>query len=363
MSIAPTGLHDCPDIQAELDSFFQTCDASLLPDPAPFNDFLWSAQNRGNIQQVLNPGTTTSNKIRTGVLRYDQRILESEVTEPGNDEKSCTATTKRGDLTASYSIDPTDKLKVEELINPKDWRAACRGNFDIVNKKMLLLLNALRAKVATRMTERALGHIGAWPSVSATGSNISTDGGVATLKLATLKTGSSDINPKAVEELDFAIQAANFCNGAAIFGGRTLYQYLRLMDKGCCSTQGLDLAALMASYGKGIVWDRRVQNEFGNADYALAVAPGALQPIYYVENNDGVDEALGVNWGANYRKQVIFDPSTGLPVDLTLSDNCGNISIIMETVVDVVGMPSDLFAPSDYMAGVNWVAKIKVVNA
>jgi hypothetical protein len=118
---------------------------------------------------------------------------------------------------------------------------------------------------------------------------------------------------------------------------------------------------MFAAYGFANMFDRRLQNELG-ADYALTIAPKALQPVYYVKNNDGVHEALGLTVGANYQKQVIMEPSTGLPIDLTLSDDCGNVSIIMETVVDLKALPSDLYAPGDYMEGVTGVGKIKVVN-
>lgn len=349
MSLAPTGLHDCPDIQAELDSYFETCDASLLPDPAPLNEFLWSGANRSGIQQILTPG---SNKVRNLVLRYDQRIVESEVDEVDSCERTCTATTKRGDLTKSYEIDTCDKLRIEELMNAEDFKLACRGNFEIVNKKIRLMLNALQAKVATKMTGLAVGYVGAWPQIAG---NVV---GGTQLQVATTKATSHDINPKAIEEIDFAIQAAGYCNSAAIFAGRTLYQYMRLMDKGCCSAQGLDLSELMSAYGKAVMWDRRLQAEM-DADSALSIGLKALQPVYYVRNNDGLEGLVGV--GANYQKQVIYDYN-GLPVDLTISDNCGDISIIMETVVDLKALPADMFAPGDYMEAVNWVNEIKVVN-
>ena len=74
----------------------------------------------------------------------------------------------------------------------------------------------------------------------------------------------------------------------------------------------------------------------------------------------GADQGLGmvqVLEGANYRKMTIQDPQSGLPIDLVISDNCGNVSITARAVAKVVALPSDLFASGDNMAGVNFFAE------
>jgi hypothetical protein len=356
MSTSGTGLYDCPDIQAEVTDYFQTCDAAFLPDPAPLNEFLWSAANRSGIQQVFTPG---ENKIRKLYLRYDKRLLESEVEEVEDCDRVCTATTKRGDATQLYEIDTCDKLRVSEVMNAEDFKKACRGNMEIVNKKMRIMMNALVRAVASKMTYLTFAHFGGW---STTVDPQISDGGIETFTLNTLKAGSTDINPTAMVDLDMAIQQNGFCSGVAIFAGTTLAKYAQIMNAGCCSNQGIDLQQIMANHGYAVVYDRRVQAQFADAIHAIAIGLGALQPVYYTRNNDGLGDAVGLNVGANYQKQVIYEPSTGIPIDLTISDNCGALSIIMETVVDVKALPADLFAAGDYMTGVNWVNKIKVVN-
>ena len=354
MSYAPSTFCECPPIQAELDAYFATCDASLLPDPAPLNEFLWSGLNRSGIQQQFTPST---NKLRTIILRYDQRLLESEVSEVDSCTRVCVAEKKRGDLCKEYTIDPCNKLRVSELIDANDFRASCLSNFDIVNKKMRLMMNALLAKVATKMTGLVVANFGAWSSDVP----VINDGGDATLVLNTLNPSSTAFNPGAAYDLAFALQQTAYCNGAAVFAGGTFFKYAKMMESGCCSAEGLDLGDIISRFGKAVLWDRRVQAALG-IDYALAVMPKALQPVYYVANNDGINVSLGLNVGTNYQKQVIFEPSTGLPIDLTLADDCGEVSIIMETVVDLKTLPIDMFAPGDYMEGVTFVNKIKVTN-
>lgn len=67
--------------------------------------------------------------------------------------------------------------------------------------------------------------------------------------------------------------------------------------------------------------------------------------------------------GTNYEHMVIRDPKTGFPLDLTISDNCGVISVNITGTPKVVGLPNDLYAVGDEQEGVNYFNKIKVVNA
>lgn len=366
MSYAPAQLHGCPDIQAELDVFFPTCGHDDIPDPAPLYEFLLSDQNRSGIQQVLMPG---ENKVRTLILRYDQPLTESQVIEVDGCARQCDATTKRGDLTASYEIDTCDTVRVEEVMNPEDFKLACTSNFTLVTKKIARLIKAIEEKQATRMTQRAITKYGAWQA----NVNNAVDGGTKTiadntgntaaaLKLQTKRpTAFVDINPEAMTDLSLALRKTNYCNGAAVFGATILWKYFELMRAGCCSSQGLDIAQIMRDHGYAVMYDRRFENEMG-VEYGMTLAPRALQPIWYVRNNNGVADAAGITVGANYQKQVIFG-SLGTPIDLTMKDDCENgLSIVLESTMDLVTLPTDIFPPGHHMEGVTWINKLKVAN-
>lgn len=364
MSYAPTGLHDCPDIQAELDLYFSTCNSSTVSDPSPLNEFLWSGTNRSTIEQLLHPST---NKVRTGVLRYDQRILESAVGQRSDCDAVCTATTKRGDLTSTYSIDTCDREFIEELMNPEDFKNACRDNGQIIAKKIAMLMDAAERSIATKMVGLAVTHYGAW-AAGVTGSSNEApiaDAAGNSAKALPLETKRPptfiDINPEAVYDLDFAIKRTGYCQPTLTVASSQLYKYLQLMQSGCCSNQGLALDALMMQYGKANVWDRRFEAAMGS-EYGMVLMPGVLQPVYYSRGLDGIWGPLGLTVGANYQKQLVYS-RLGIPMDLTISDNCGDISFILEWVVDLKALPADLFAPGDYMEGVTWVNKVIVRNS
>ena len=343
-------LVNCPDVQVELNNFYQTCDASMLREPMPFFDFLWSDVNVGGLQQVVTPG---GGKIRNVVLRYDKRILEADVNEVSSCATVCTAETTRNDSSATISIDPCDKLMIEETMTAIDWAYACQSNEQIVAKKIQLMVDAVVRKMATRLTTQASSMLGVWQSDV---SPVTDD------KLCLVPYISGIINPLAMANLDFAMQQTNFCSTTAVFGGSTFYQYSRAINAGCCSAHGIDISSISAQYGKAVLYDKRVQSIVG-ADGGWVLQAGSLVPIYYTQNNNsimnGIANATGANVqvGANYYKTVIQDPQSGLPMDLTISDNCGAISIIIEANAKLFALPS-LFNAGDDMEGVNFFTAI-----
>lgn len=360
MSAAHSYLASCPDIQAELENNYITCDSARLREPAPFTDFLLSPMNRGNLTQIVSPG---GGKVKNIVLRYDQRILESSTTKPGTCTRSCVATTRRGDLTQSYTIDPCDYYQAEELIHANELAYACRDNRDIVNGAIQRLIDVVVRRIQTDVTTDAATLLGSWDSLVVNPDATTIASSQQVFKVPTLKSISSgDINPKGWQDVSFAMMQSNWCNGAMIFAGPTFYKYAGLMNAGCCASQGLDLGKIMAQYGFAVAYDKRVASvASGTTDGAWAVAPGALQLIHFEENSNLFDDVADPG-GHNYKKQVIFDPKSGMALDLDVSDNCGALSIFVRGNYKVVSAPTDLYSSSDEMSGVTGFAAIKVVN-
>lgn len=342
----------CPNVQVELTNYYQTCEASMLREPMPFFDFLWSDANLGNLQQMVVP---TSGKIKTVVARFDQRILESEVVEVETCGTTCSSETKRGDKTMTITIDPCDKLQISETMNVDDFVYSCQSNEFILAKKIQLMVDALVRKMATRLTTQAGALLGNWEA------NVSPVSGDA---LCVNLYNSGVINPTAMADIDFAMQQTGFCTTTAIFAGPEIYKYSRAISAGCCSNQGIDIAQISAQYGKAVLFDKRVASIAGQYG-AWVLQAGSLIPIYYTQNNNMIMEGAGmaignqnVVLGSNYYKTVIQDPQSGLPMDLVISDNCGEVSIVLEANAKLVSLPTDLFAAGDDMNGVNYFAAI-----
>lgn len=349
----------CPNIQDLLSNFYQNCDPSFLREPMPFWDFLWSDANTSGMQQMIVPGDA---KVRTVVVTYEQRLLESEASEVASCDLNCTATKKRGDLSTSYTIDPCDAVEASELMAAKDFIYACNNNPDIVAKKIQRLIDVVIRKLNTRLVTRANALLGKWAS--------DTYGTVSGsyLQVKTKKDSSVDPMPQTWQTVNFAMQQSMFCDAPAmIFGGAEFYNYANLMQSGCCTTSGLDIADISGKYGVAVAYDKRVNKTIGN-NKAWVMQAGSLIPLYFTLNNNMVAETaasvlgLTVGGGGNYAKGVIADPRTQFPLDILISDNCGNLSIIVRGNATVKSKPSDLFAPGDEYEGVTGFAGIQVVN-
>lgn len=348
----------CPDIQDSIDNNFQTCNSRGLTEPMPFFEFLNSELNRSGYSQKVSPG---QGKLMRVQQTYTQRISESQVTQPGT-AYTCEAETKRGNLSTYCDIDPLDYYEVEELIVDTDFRRVCESNASIVAGKMNDMISALRRKTATVVTDQAVALIGGVNSTVASSDKVDVSG-TDFYKIATKKSAAAggDIDPVALATIDYLNMQNAYCQQAPIFGGE-IYRYAQLMQAGCCAATGINLAEILRLYGKAIMYDKRVVAALGGPEYAIMPLPGALQIVWYNQNDNGIAEAAGISSGADYQKMIVFDPQTGMPIDLTLKDDCGNLSIIMRANAKVCALPTDLFGPGDQMEGVTFVNGIKIVN-
>lgn len=349
----------CPDVQAALTDFYQSCDPSFLREPMPHWDFLWSDMNTRGFQQAI---VKSEAKKRTVVVTYDQRLLESEAEEINSCDQKCVATKKRGNLSTSYEIDPCDIVEWSELIDGKDFMNVCQGNQMIIAKKIQRGIDVVIRKLATRLVERSIPLLGGWSA--------DVDGTVSSkfLQIKTKKDGSIDPMPNTWQDVKFALMQSEFCDvPSAVISGSTFYKYAQLMESGCCTSSGLDIGDIAQRYGQAVLYDKRVQKAIG-ADKSWVIQAGSLIPLWFTLNNNGVSEisaaTLGLGQqGANYAKGVLADPATGFPLDVTISDDCGAVSLIIRGNADVKTLPNDMFAPGDDYEGVTGFAGIEVANA
>jgi hypothetical protein len=354
MSTVGTALNDCPNIQAELNQYFNNCNAAELGDVSPLVQFLYSPINTTGITQLVSP---SPGKLRRVTLRYDQLIPESEVEEVDNCERNCSSSKKRGDLVAEYEIDPCVKLVVHESMELKDFYYSCLSNPAIVLGKIRRLINALRAKTQTKLITELSALTGKWSSVvTASGLTVTADQLIVSTKLA-----SGNPNAEALADIDLAITQNGYCAAPAIFTGGTLYRYMRTMQVGCCADSGISLEEAMKAYGKAFMFDRRVQNVW-SVNEAVVLMPGAVQVLEFNEYAGDAEFYAAAGITPNSATRVIFDPLTGMGMNLLVSENCGKVSIIMHTVTKLINMPDDMFPASHYMEGVNYVNEIKVTN-
>lgn len=347
-------MNPCENIQGRLTDFFQTCSAAELREPTPFFDFLNSEVNNNGLEQVISPG---NGKVRTINLKYQKRFLESTVSTNQPNPK-CTATDKPEDCIQAYEMDPGRNWQKGMLFSINDFRTICEDNQELFARNVMRLVNAVMRKMATDITNDAAALIGRWNT------NVGNVVGADTLEVATLKSiASGDISPITWELIDLAAMQTGYCQQKFIFSGTDLYSYYRRgAFAGCCADEGLNVGDMFNRFGTTVMYDKRVASAAGANTFAWMVQPGALALLTYNQfaGNGAFDV---VTQGATYEHRVIQDPQTGFPLDLTIKDDCGQISVNVTATAKVVGLPNDLYAVGDEQFGVKYFNRIKVVNA
>jgi hypothetical protein len=346
MSATTSLLNVCPNIQAELDANWLNCHSRA--ERTPFLEYLLSAENTQPVKMEILPG---GGKIKTVEVRYNQRLATS-VVESNKPVTTCTGGDKRADNISTYTLDPNVNRQVKFSFDLQDTIRICRDNPLYLASEIERHLEVLRRAIWAKEAAALASLTGGWASDV---SPVSGD----KLQVKTLKDGTTDeVYPFTWEEIDGSLMQTGFCDAVAVFGSFKLWQYTRRVQAGCCANQGVDLRAIYQSYNRAMIWDREVQDALGDSDNAVAIQRGALQLLNF-SLFEGWSEN---NMGANYFKQVITDPATGMKVDMIMSDNCGTVNVVLTATTKLIALPTDMFAVGDTYEGVNYVAQIEVAN-
>lgn len=349
MSNVTSSILDCENIQDELNSFFQSCGHEFQIRRSPFAEMLTSDANKSGIEMVVSPG---GGKVKTVTLRYDQKVSAASVSEVNECNLDCTADNTVGDKSVDYTIDPCDKLKYQESYSWVDFQYNCRSQADYLNKRLAIMMNAIEEKAQVRIAEEAILLQGNWASDVAglTGDVLQID----------TRLSNNAIDPNWLPILDFALEQTAYCAPVLVAGAPEFRNAARLMNAGCCADGGLDLFAILQQYGKAIEWDSYITTAFGSNAMSLVTQLGAMQLLTYSASTAPNFNGF-VNRGTNFELIPLVSPRLGLPIDLTVSNDCGNLSLTMTTSLKVVGMPLDMFPTGDYQSGVNYVNYIQAI--
>jgi hypothetical protein len=341
-------LSECPNIQAPLgELFIEVGQREALP----FLEYLNSPENVKMIKMQVAPG---GGKLRTVEARWIQRLPETEVVE-GADISNCTATNLYGDSTTTYTLETTDTYQASQLISGADIARHCQDNSVYFLESVMRLMDVVDRKVASAAATQAVAAIGAW------GTDVegffTMDGDC--IQIATVAS-TGIINEFALADITQATQMANYPAAPIAFGGAAMQRYANAVKAGCCSQNGLDLLAISQQNGFGFAYDSRLATAQGDQSHALVTTAGAIQWLSYnlAEWNNGFQPSAG----AGYSRTIAFT-AAGVPVDLTLKDDCGNLSVIVTAIGKLVTLPTDIYEASDKLAGVNYVNCVLINNA
>jgi hypothetical protein len=340
-------LSECPNIQAPLGQLFIEVGQR---ESLPFLEYLNSPENVKMIRMQVAPG---GGKLRTVEARWIQRLPETEVVE-GADIMNCSATNVYGDSTTTYTLETTDTYQASQLISGADIARHCQDNNVYFLESVMRLMDVIDRKVASAAASQAVSAIGAWGSDVENFFTMDND----CIEVATIDS-SGNVNAFALADITQATQMANYPSTPIAFGGAAMQRYANAVKAGCCTQNGIDLLAISQQNGFGFAYDSRIAAAQGDQTHALVTTAGAVQWLSYnlAEWNSG----FVPNPGNGYARTLAFTPS-GVPVDLTLKDDCGNLSVIVTATGKIVTLPTNIYESGDKLAGVNYVNCVSIVN-
>jgi hypothetical protein len=339
-------LSECPNVQMNLGELFIEVGQR---EQLPFLEFLLSPENAKMIRTEVAPG---NGKLKTVQARWIQRLPETEV-EEGGDILTCTSSNVYGDSTTTYTVETTDTYTASQLINAADIARHCQENSRYVLESIMRLMDVIDRKVASAAAVQAVAAIGTWGTDV---ENFYTMDGDC-LEIGTIN--GNEPNPFAIADIQQATRMANYPGAPIAFGGAAMQRYANAMAAGCCTQYGIDLLAITQQNGFGFAYDARLATAQGDQTHALVTTAGAIQWLSFnlADWNTGITPTAG----SNYSKTLVYTPA-GVPVDLTMKDDCGNLSIVLTTTGIIATLPTDIYEASDKYAGVNYVNCVSIVN-
>lgn len=344
-------LSECPTMQEDIAAVWT--EEGRRPESLPLLQYVVSPENSRMIKQMISPG---GGKLKTVQVTWNQRLPETEATE-GVDILACTATNEYGDNTQDYTLEATDSIGVNQLINKVDIARHCKDNSRYVQEQTIRLLEVLDRKVASVMATQVAAQVGVWGTEVSSFYTVTNSG--TDLEIATRQTGGQALNEFALADIQQAAAMANYTGSIIGFGGAEMQRYVRGVMAGCCTQYGIDLAQISAQNGFAFAYDARLTAALGSNNlYNLITTSGAIQWLNFnLASWDGMEAMIGNNYVTNR----LVTPA-GVDVDVTYKDDCGNLSIVANVVGKVITPPTDLYEASDKYAGVNYVNVVKIVN-
>jgi len=346
----------CPAIQTGI---AETFGVGMAPEALPVLEFLTSAVNTRGLNQLISPG---GGKKRTIKLSFFPDLPESTVVEGG---APCGPFPEIGDNTAEYVLDAPD-LVSGESISAENVANYCMNNAELFRIKLAKHFDVVDKKVATEIATQIFAKKGNYSDSArafyATGNDEGVIDAQQNLEVRT-KLTSGELTGF-LQSVQQAAQMTGYNPGQIVaFGGAAMQSALQRARAGCCTNSGLNIAEILAQFGFGFAYDRRIAAAFGGQNFSMITVPGAIQLLSYqlAGWKDGIPPGPGL--GSGY---VLFGAFTraGVPVDVIIKDECpGKITFSVTANIQIATLPNNMFYAGEDLEGVNFINAVEVKNA
>lgn len=335
----------CPQIQEDLNTNFAQAEPLGAIVPQGLSEFIDSPTNtQGVLQRNVSTG---GGKQRTVELLYTPPILEADVNTEA--VKKCVSTNEAGQLSKEYSLAQDEGVEYNEVFSIAHMAAMCKDNSLWFAQRIQAIMDGLDAKIGTIVASQSALLTGAF--------GLGEEGVVADVKTIATRKADGSFNLDALEDISFAAMNGGYRGIPYIFGFGEIYKYFKRVAAGCCALDGIDVSAYAANNNGVFIADKKVQTALGDEGF-LTLKPGALQLLTWLEYEGPFNT---VNDGA-YKQLTITSPKSGRTYDMTLKNDCGNISVSLKLALKVVGLPTDMYQAGSDFEGVTFVNEYAIVN-
>jgi len=333
-------LVQCPNVQASINQLF-LADPTQSREVESFLMFLTDPVNRSMLQGMTAIGDS---RIRTVEAVWKQRYLETETSSSAIN--GCEGGEMGDEATEKYEIDPDFGTKIEFSIELSKLRKNCKTNAQWFAEEVQARIDQLIRGVAMRTSQELPALVGQFR-----------DGTSA--KDALTRDGNAFVN-NALQLINRQYREINGWNRPFVFGAGLIADYFESVEFGCCAdVLSIDLGEFVRRHNVGFMYDRRIPEQLSGDEGFVAVAPGALQLLYFNEY-EGDRQVMDQ---PDFVQGTITDPLTQIPIDWWASfDRCGKWNFSLKLAHMLVGMPEHLYRANDPLSGVNYVLRFNATT-
>jgi len=266
-------------VQAMLDSAFANQNNMEAPE-TPFLDHIMSEGNRSRSTIKL---LTGASKVRGVEIQYDQPLLTSAVNE---NVTGCVATREECDYVETYDFDETQNIGLDLKVYQSELTRTAEENCAFIARKVQKMIVALKEAQAERLGLFAAASFGKWSQDTGNIAGVNVNG-AGILEVNTTLDNGTNARPRnsvLYNQIRTALKISRI-NGAAIFGGLELEQYLRTaLAGGSMDSLGFDLGAMIRAFGLATAYDRYLSDALTSVNATdLAVGLGSIVPVGFAK--------------------------------------------------------------------------------
>ena len=335
---------NCPTLQAKLEDVWCKSGSNEF---LPLTEYTFSNEN--NVIGLEQFAIPSAGRIRTVQLTYSRRVLESEVDDYINWD-TCTASSKRGETSATYTFDENAGVEIARKFDFIDLSRRCESDEMYFATLLNDLVDGAERKIETDIASKLVAGVGGF-------STIDTDGVVGNVKTVATKLSDGTIDYDAQQMIMQSARFNQFCANPVVMGDYEIVNYYDAIGVGGVAQTGLDFQKVSPNQPL-VLPSYRVGTAFSDTSKFLVYEPGAAVPVWY--NMYAGD--LGARLSTETHQFTTIVSRRGIPFDVSVIRDCNTVHVKLQLAWDLFFKPDDMYENSDILDGVTGILTFDVSN-